>query len=664
MLSPFSPTLSAVRVLAAGLLCLSCVIGCGGGTEETGGLSANAATTTSSAPTAPPSSNSTVNAAPVTPIVVTGGGQVSGCTSTGATGAIAVSNVPSRYSGVAPLAVFFDASATTASGVARPFHNLEYRWNFADTASGNWAYGSKAGTASRNAASGPVASHVFETPGTYRVGITVTDGTNTVSNQCVEIAVQDPNVEFTNSKTVCISRSGSFAGCPSGATQVTSSDADASYAASVGTGNKRILYRRGETFDASATIRITTAGPGLIGAYGTGAKPVFSRTAGVTMINVSSPTTPTVVSDWRLQDIVLEGNSFANAGISGEGSFSRLLLHRVDIRNISYGFTLSQSILDGLNAAVPFTHALWDEVYIVDSSIFNLIGSSGPCGIYASARRIVAMGNNVNNSGGGEHGIRTQFTDRAVFSSNTIEGIAVGKANFSIRGGAFGGTTTLAAGQYSEKIVVSDNRWVGGASGGIAGVGPQNSYNDERGRNMIWERNLYLGTSATVNFQTVAQPDMTFRNNVFVMQGGLAVKVEKSGLTPVPTNVHFYNNSMYSSGSGQFIGIVYAGNPADGHGGATITAMNNLAYAPSSTAISRMTDNPYSGATITASNNSTVAQIIGASPSFTTTPPTTAAHFKPLSGSYAIGGATRIAVLSDFFGVTTPASPDMGAVVR
>jgi hypothetical protein len=276
----------------------------------------------------------------------------------------------------------------------------------------------------------------------------------------------------------------------------------------------------------------------------------------------------------------------------------------------------------------------------------------------------VVQGTTINNNGGGEHGIRTQFTDRAVFSHNTIEGIAVGKANFSIRGARFSGSNTVAAGQYSEKIVVSDNKWIGGQSGGIAGVGPQNDFNDERGRNMIWERNLYVGTPSTVNFQTVAQPDITFRNNVFVMQGGLAVKVEKSNLSPVPTNVHFYNNSMYSSGSGQFIGIVYAGNPADGHSGATITAINNLAYAPSSTANSRMTDNPYSGATITASNNSSVAQIIGASPSFTTTPPTTAAHFKPMSGSYAVGGATRIPVLSDFFGVATPASPDMGAVVR
>src|SRR5512145_1297788 len=80
----------------------------------------------------------------------------------------AISLVPSRTSGVAPLAVFFDATGTTRSSTFRPFHDVEYRWDFGDPVSGNWqpTDGSRTGR-SRNSATGPVAAHVFGAPGTY-----------------------------------------------------------------------------------------------------------------------------------------------------------------------------------------------------------------------------------------------------------------------------------------------------------------------------------------------------------------------------------------------------------------------------------------------------------------------------------------------------------------
>src|SRR4030067_2638800 len=59
---------------------------------------------------------------------------VVGCLSTGATVTITPSNDPSRFYGVAPMAVFFDASGTTSTATTRPFHDLEYRWDFGDPA--------------------------------------------------------------------------------------------------------------------------------------------------------------------------------------------------------------------------------------------------------------------------------------------------------------------------------------------------------------------------------------------------------------------------------------------------------------------------------------------------------------------------------------------------
>src|SRR3990172_2937982 len=84
-------------------------------------------------------------------------------------GSITPSLESARTSGVAPLAVFFDATGTTATGTNHPFHELEYRWDFGDLASGNW----RTTGLPKNKAMGPVAAHVFETPGTYPVTLTV-----------------------------------------------------------------------------------------------------------------------------------------------------------------------------------------------------------------------------------------------------------------------------------------------------------------------------------------------------------------------------------------------------------------------------------------------------------------------------------------------------------
>jgi PKD repeat protein len=88
---------------------------------------------------------------------------------------------------VAPLAVFFDASGTTSPLTSNPFHNIEYRWDFGErdvkpgdlnrsppiTGATNWATGSRGGDPLnlRNSATGAVAAHVFESPGTYTVTV-------------------------------------------------------------------------------------------------------------------------------------------------------------------------------------------------------------------------------------------------------------------------------------------------------------------------------------------------------------------------------------------------------------------------------------------------------------------------------------------------------------
>ncbi len=203
-----------------------------------------------------------------------GGGVIGGCPTTGSGVTLpAMNTVASRFTGVAPLSVFFDATATTGA-VTQPFHELNYSWNFGDPAGGaTWSYGTGSNN-SKNAASGPVAAHIFETPGTYTVTLTVTDGVNTVSNACMQIAVQNPDIVFSGTNTICLNRTpGALAGCPAGALEVTDAagDFDATIPANLATG-KRLLVRRGETWFTSSQTVLNKNGPWILGAYGAGAE--------------------------------------------------------------------------------------------------------------------------------------------------------------------------------------------------------------------------------------------------------------------------------------------------------------------------------------------------------------------------------------------------------
>ena len=118
----------------------------------------------------------------------------------------------SRTSGVAPLAVMFDAMDATDPSYRREFHSLHYEWTFDDPSSGTWSYSGK----SRNQAIGPLAGHLFTRPGTYRVTLTVTNPAGQAATAAVTINVQDPATAYAGTRTTCVSSRGNFSGCPAG----------------------------------------------------------------------------------------------------------------------------------------------------------------------------------------------------------------------------------------------------------------------------------------------------------------------------------------------------------------------------------------------------------------------------------------------------------------
>jgi hypothetical protein len=189
-----------------------------------------------------------------------------------------------RTSGVAPLAVFFDAVNDTAasspryrfawsSGVTQPtdLEGAQYIWDYGDSGSGTWSTTGR----SKNCATGYTAAHVYETPGTYKVTLVVTDPANPAASTSYTqtITVTDPATVFA-STTRYVAASGSDSS-PGTQAQPYATVARAMADVDAGTA-KRILLRRGDSFAVTAVYTITADGPGHIGAYGTGAKPILN----------------------------------------------------------------------------------------------------------------------------------------------------------------------------------------------------------------------------------------------------------------------------------------------------------------------------------------------------------------------------------------------------
>ncbi len=605
------------------------------------------------------------------------GGMISGCSTTGDTGAITLSIVPSRFIGVAPLSVFFDAAATTATATTRPFHELEYRWNFGDPAGSPvsgmyWSMGSRPGVSSRNVALGPEASHVFETPGTYTVNLTITDGTNSVSNSCALIVVEDPDTVFAGTNTICVAATSTpvagAGGCPAGATVVQQSN----FATAINTYAKtrrRVLFRRGDTFTATASGAVSETGPGIIGAYGTGALPIAKIVAGGSfpIFLMSGPSTPGI-GDWRVMDFDIDGSSVVDqmvTGLGSNGGFNQLLALRLNIHDIYRGVGAGLDLLNYWNSHGSPGHTIFDQWAVVDSNITGLPGCNAVsflCDwrIYLGGKRSTIQGNYLDNQNdGGSHVLRSEYTYKGVFSNNTLTRTGISQHAIKLHSttwGVAGVSDPAGTGVYSEMVVIADNKIIGGNNPWTVSFGPQDELYNERVRNIIFERNwITSGSGSQIGVENGAS-ESTFRNNIFDMTGAAyhtAIANTLRGISPAPepNNVQIYNNTFYSGSSGDFIGVEI--------GTATNTAVwNNLGSAPSATSPAIISG---SGTGLSQSNN-----LLNNTPSalFVSASPAAPADFGLTGASPAREtGLTTVPARSDFFLTTRPQGViDIGAV--
>ena len=130
--------------------------------------------------------------------------------------------------------------------------------------------------------------------------------------------------------------------------------------------------------------------------------------------------------------------------------------------------------------------------------------------------------------------------------------------------------------------------------------------------------------------------------------------VNQRGIEPPPDNVRIYNNTIFSSSTGNFYGVTLGSNATN------VGVINNLGSAPSATSPTMI--NGTGGAGLISSNN------LIASPAslFVNATPTIPVHFGLLSlpNPGRDTGLSTVPVFSDFFRASGPQNGaiDIGAV--
>jgi hypothetical protein len=309
----------------------------------------------------------------------------------------------SRLSGPAPLAVLFDASGTTDPGTEFPFHQLRYDFQFGDAKAGKWAV---SGLDKNEQSGGPLAAHVFDTPGVYTVKLVVRRPNGTPAQTSLQVEVLDPARVFAGRDTICVSTSGDFTGAPAGAAQVRELPESLT--------GKRVLLRRGESFGA---IRPQGEDRDFqVGAFGTGPKPkVEGVQTGKPGPRGENPT------DWTVMDLDIGAGT-----VNVEFSTRRFLLYRNDIRQHTDSVAMI-NIATAVTYYRPrgFPDIPWPrEVFLVENDVLGRIsqerGASPNLVAMGFFYHSALLGNTMDRAY--EHTLRIWAAGKTVIAHNALGG--------------------------------------------------------------------------------------------------------------------------------------------------------------------------------------------------------------------------------------------------
>ena len=460
----------------------------------------------------------------------------------------------SRVSGAAPLAVFFDAVDTAAppwkSGVIQAddgdTSSSEYVWDFGDPKSGTWPNSGR----SRNAATGPVTAHVYQTPGVYTVGLAVTDrgGKRRNFSQKIQVLPLEAATSYVSSSAGDDRADGRT---PAGAWR----SLDKARPALEKGG--RVLLKRGDTFTLTgAPLRLAGEGPNHLGAYGPGEPPVVKvegKEGGVAVFG----------DDWRITDL-----SFVGPGeIDTQGAVLFDVLH--GIRNTLLQRVTSRDFRVGMGWGdhTPMYATPHDANTIADCDVSN----ASVNGLYVGGRRLALLGNMVCDIRT-SHCLRVWQAHKAVIAHNALKNPGPERHALKLHSPTHGDGRPP-----TQHVVVSDNTFRGKTW--TASIGPQNAVSDERVSHVLFERNRTFSSETVQVDLHVAARNVTVRNNVFSGTGSAkyyaAVEVARRGAEPEPGDIRILHNTVLKADVGQEFSVCLASCKGPG-----LEVVNNIAWAP------------------------------------------------------------------------------------
>lgn len=565
-----------------------------------------------------------------------------------------------RTSGVAPLSVNFNAalSQINPSYSTRPFHEVRYVWSLGGSTGIKWAYGNKAGFADKNVFNGPVAACLFETHGVKTVTLTayckLSSNLTITKSTTINITVDDPDVVFAGAKTICVSSvaqpGAGDPGVPAGATRVL----ETNWATAIGLasgGTKRLLFKRGETWTATADGAIPSGTVGHIGAFGAGANPVISHPTNVRGLFFASGR-----HDWRVTD--LEFQSTVSGSTQADNQY-KIPIDAVSSNNLTVARVKTRMSYSALQVQLSNYPALYDCDF---QDTFTTHGNM--LAFFYKCHGVSILGSRLDRSAT-THTLRLSGTSSCVIAHNDIKNPGFTRDALTVRGWE-------APTPITQYVQISDNLIDGGTIGGyILYCGIVNVNTNEELRDVIVERNTIVSESPAITCVFGVAQGLTFRSNLVksVYISGLAI-VGGSNLVgaPNPTSSWIYNNTFYKPN----VVTTDDWSTFSFNGVATgIVVGNNLAYAPGNTTDAGQTGGVTAGTMVYTSGSVTPSDytLVGGNTNNTqlntvrpwaATNPAVIADYAP--NSYGVDSGVYVPVFDDIMETLISGTRDMGAL--
>lgn len=565
----------------------------------------------------------------------------------------------SRLSCTAPCAIQFDASTSSHSSPdIDAFTDLEYLWDFGDTAAGNWSIGALRGP--RNEAIGPLASHVFERPGSYTVRLRVFDATGAQASTQRQISVADPDTTFAGTATTCLALDAlDWSGCPQGARREVGGDAVSAYASFGGAG-QRLLLRKGDAFAAAGSLRLVGQGPGQIGAFGSGALPrVQQQSGGVTCIDFGSTqqaTTDFSVFELRCEKPVAQQNdfsSFLGHSVSADlQAVQHILVGRVEAGGYAAlhgGPLLGDPPRDRIQHVTLYEAR--EDGFTRGSFVINFPFGRGLSWLGVRIDRSTEVCISTNSV------LRSATLQRAVISQVEFVDSCTGPLRLQSI------VTSDPDGQRPEKIVVTRSI-IGGinaSSGAFGGNGGPTSTGLGSGaaqfRDYVFEGNFVrYGANNNAAFDWSGR-NFIARNNVFDLRGtasngdAFGVFTKNGGDHGATTRIRFVHNTIFQLQAGAFVAAF-----SNSENATDVRAYNNALRTVSGTLVGAVVGDGFTAQAGNVIAGPTVANpLIAATPSYGVL-----SDYCPRSGGvFAASGSPQRAAL-DAFGRPRGAAPSAG----